>query len=53
MMTRRSTTSAWKVQVLNSSGTVLATLQQRLDHNTGYAQRTFSLSAYAGQVHYA
>jgi PKD repeat protein len=41
-----------KVQVLNSSGTVLSTLHtySNLDHNTGYAQRTFSLSAYAGQT---
>jgi PKD repeat protein len=41
-----------KVQILNSSGTVLATLQtySNLDHKTGYAQRTFSLSAYAGQT---
>ena len=40
-----------KVQVLNSSGTVLTTLHtySNLDHNTGYAQRSFSLSAYAGQ----
>ncbi len=40
------------VQVLNSSGTVLATLHtySNLDHNTGYAQRTFSLSGYAGQT---
>ena len=40
------------VQILNSSGTVLATLHtySNLDHNTGYAQRTFSLSAYAGQT---
>jgi PKD repeat protein len=39
------------VQVLNSSGTVLATLAtySNLNHNTGYAQRTFNLSAYAGQ----
>ncbi len=41
-----------KVQILNSSGTVLATLHtySNLNHNTGYAQRTFSLSAYAGQT---
>jgi PKD repeat protein len=41
-----------KVQVLNSAGTVLATLHtySNLDHLTGYAQRTFSLSAYAGQT---
>ncbi len=40
-----------KVQVLNSAGTVLATLHtySNLDHLTGYAQRSFSLSAYAGQ----
>jgi PKD repeat protein len=41
-----------KVQVLNSSGTVLSTLHtySNLDHNTGYAQRSFSLSGYAGQT---
>jgi PKD repeat protein len=41
-----------KVQVLNSSGTVLATLAtySNLDHNTGYAQHSFSLAAYAGQT---
>jgi PKD repeat protein len=49
-----STTSAFDkltVQVLNSSGTVLSTLHtySNLDHNTGYAQHSFSLSAYAGQ----
>jgi PKD repeat protein len=40
-----------KVQVLNSAGTVLATLHtySNLDHLTGYAQHTFSLSPYAGQ----
>jgi PKD repeat protein len=40
-----------KVQVLNSSGTVLSTLHtySNLDHSTGYAQHSFSLSAYAGQ----
>jgi PKD repeat protein len=40
------------VQVLNSSGTVLATLHtySDLDHNTGYAQRSFSLAPYAGQA---
>ena len=40
-----------KVQVLNSSGTVLSTLHtySNLDHNTGYIQRGFSLSGYAGQ----
>jgi len=41
-----------KVQVLNSSGTVLATLHtySNLDHNVGYAKRTFSLAPYAGQT---
>jgi hypothetical protein len=50
-----TTTTAYDkltVQVLNSSGTVLATLHtySNLDHNTGYAQRVFSLSGYAGQT---
>ncbi len=41
-----------KVQVLNSSGTVLGTLGtfSNLNHNTGYAQHTYSLAAYAGQT---
>src|SRR6202040_2869194 len=40
------------VQVLNSSGTVLATLHtySNLDHNTGYTQRSFSLAPYIGQT---
>jgi hypothetical protein len=40
------------VQVIGSSGTVLATLAtySNLNHNTGYAQRTFSLAADAGQT---
>src|SRR5205085_2640899 len=40
------------VQVLNSAGTVLATLAtySNLDHNTGYTQRSFSLAGYAGQA---
>ena len=40
-----------KVQLLNSSGTVLATLHtySNLDHNTGYTKQGFSLSGYAGQ----
>ena len=39
------------VQVLNSSGTVLATLAtySNLNANTGYAQKSSDLSAYAGQ----
>ena len=49
-----TTTTAYdtlKVQVLNSSGTVLSTLAtySNLNHNTGYAQHSFSLAAYAGQ----
>jgi len=50
-----TTTTAYdtlKVQVLSNSGAVLSTLHtySNLDHNTGYAQRSFSLSAYAGQT---
>jgi hypothetical protein len=49
-----STTTAYdtlKVQVLNSSGTVLSTLAtySNLNHNTGYSQKSFSLASYAGQ----
>ena len=41
-----------KVQLLNSSGTVLATLAtfSNLNHATGYTQHSYSLSAYAGQA---
>ncbi|WP_037682058.1 hydrolase [Streptomyces griseus] len=41
-----------KVQVLNSSGTVLGTLAtySNLDAATGYTARTFDLGAYAGQT---
>jgi len=50
-----TTTTAYdtlKVQVLNSSGTVLSTLHtySNLDHNSGYAQHSFSLSGHAGQT---
>jgi subtilase family serine protease len=50
-----TTTTAYdtlKVQVLNSSGTVLSTLAtfSNLNHITGYAQHSYSLSAYAGQA---
>jgi hypothetical protein len=40
------------VQVLSSSGTVLATLVtfSNLNHASGYQQHTYSLSAYAGQA---
>jgi hypothetical protein len=49
-----STTTAYdtlKVQVLNSSGTALATLAtySNLNAITGYAQHSFSLAPYAGQ----
>ncbi|HEY1919523.1 MAG TPA: putative Ig domain-containing protein [Streptosporangiaceae bacterium] len=49
-----TTTTAYdtlKVQVLNSSGTVLGTLAtfSNLNHNTGYAQHTYNVSAYAGE----
>jgi hypothetical protein len=41
-----------KVQVVNSSGTVLATLAtfSNLNHATGYQQHSYSLSGYAGQA---
>jgi hypothetical protein len=50
-----TTTTAYdtvKVQVLNSSGTVLATLAtySNLNHNTGYSQHSFSLASYIGQT---
>jgi hypothetical protein len=50
-----STSTAYdtlKVQVLNSSGTVLATLAtfSNLNHATGYQQHSYSLAAYAGQA---
>jgi hypothetical protein len=50
-----STTSAYdtlKVQLLNGSGTVLATLAtySNLDHVSGYAQHSFNLNGYVGQT---
>jgi subtilase family serine protease len=50
-----TTTTAYdtlKVQVLNSSGTVLSTLAtfSNLNHITGYLQHSYSLSSYAGQT---
>ena len=50
-----STTTAYDtltVQVLNSSGTVLGTLAtfSNLNHNTGYADHTYNVAAYAGQT---
>jgi hypothetical protein len=41
-----------KVQVLNSSGTVLSTLAtySNLNAASGYTQRSFSLASYAGQT---
>jgi hypothetical protein len=49
-----STTTAYDtltVQIVNSSGTVLGTVAtfSNLNANTGYAEHTYSLSAYAGQ----
>jgi PKD repeat protein len=40
-----------KLQVLNSSGTVLSTLYtySNLNANTGYSQHTFNIATYAGQ----
>jgi len=50
-----TTTTAYdtlKVQIRNSSGTVLATLAtySNLNKNTGYAQKSFDVSAYKGQT---
>ena len=50
-----STTKAYDTmtaQILNSAGTVLGTVAtySNLNHNTGYAQHTASLAAYAGQT---
>jgi hypothetical protein len=50
-----TTTTAYdtlKVQIRNSSGTVLATLAtfSNLNKNTGYAQQSFNLNAYIGQT---
>ncbi|MFJ9823010.1 hydrolase [Streptomyces sp. NPDC101160] len=50
-----TTTTAYdklKVEVLNSSGTVLSTLAtySNLNASSGYVQRSFNLAAYAGQT---
>jgi hypothetical protein len=50
-----TTTTAYdtlKVQITNSSGTVLATLAtySNLNHNTGFVQKSFDVSAYKGQT---
>jgi len=50
-----TTTTAYdtlKVQIRNSSGTVLATLAtySNLNHNTGYSLKTFDLTSYKGQT---
>jgi hypothetical protein len=50
-----TTTTAYdklSVQVLNSSGTVIGTLAtfSNLNHNSGYAQHSYSLAAYKGQT---
>ncbi|WP_051944185.1 glycosyl hydrolase family 8 [Streptacidiphilus rugosus] len=50
--TSTATPDTFKVQVLNSGGTVLATLAafSNLNKNTGYAQQSFSLTPYVGQT---
>jgi hypothetical protein len=50
--TTTATPDTYTVQVLNSGGTVLATVGSfsNLDHATGYTQHTADLSAYAGQT---
>jgi len=54
--TTENTTTAkpdtFKVQLLNSGGTVLTTLAtfSNLDKVTGYAQHSYDVSAYAGQA---
>jgi hypothetical protein len=50
--TTTATPDTLKVQVLSSSGSVLATLAtySNLDHNTGYTQESSDMSAYAGQT---
>lgn len=50
--TTSTATDTLKVQVRNSSGTLLATLAtySNLDANSGYAQQSFDLSAYKGQT---
>ena len=50
-----TTTTAYdtlKVQIRNSSGTVLATLAtySNLNKNTGFAQKSFNLNSYIGQT---
>jgi endo-1,4-beta-D-glucanase Y len=50
--TTTATPDTFKVQVLGSTGGVLATLHtySNLDHATGYVHHTSDLSAYAGQT---
>ena len=50
--TTTSANDTLKVQVLNSSGTVLGTLAtySNLNHVSGYAQHSFSLASYIGQT---
>jgi subtilase family serine protease len=50
-----TTTTAYdtlQVQILNSSGTVLATLAtySNLNHASGYSQKSFNMASYAGQT---
>ncbi|HEV2374084.1 MAG TPA: glycoside hydrolase family 9 protein [Streptosporangiaceae bacterium] len=50
--TTTATPDTFKVQLLNSAGTVLTTLAtfSNLSHNTGYTQHTYDVSAYDGQT---
>ena len=50
--TTTTTYDTLKLQVLSTSGTLLGTLNtwSNLNHNTGYSQQTFNMSAYLGQA---
>ncbi|MFJ8159240.1 glycosyl hydrolase family 8 [Streptomyces sp. NPDC094468] len=50
--TTTATPDTFKVQLLDQSGTVLTTLAtySNLNHNTGYAQHSHDVTAYAGQT---
>jgi hypothetical protein len=50
--TTTTTYDTLKLQITNSSGTVLSTLMtySNLNHNTGYAQQTYDLSSFKGQT---
>ncbi|HEV2372266.1 MAG TPA: glycoside hydrolase family 9 protein [Streptosporangiaceae bacterium] len=50
--TTTATPDTFKVQLLNSAGTVLTTLAtfSNLSHNTGYTQHSYNVSSYIGQT---